>query len=46
MSTVRNADQIILLDRGRVLETGTHEELVDSRGGYFELVRNQLELAE
>jgi ATP-binding cassette subfamily B protein len=46
MSTVRNADQIILLDRGRVLEIGTHEELVDSRGGYFELVRNQLELAE
>jgi ATP-binding cassette subfamily B protein len=46
MSTVRNADQIILLDRGRVLEIGTHEELVDSRGSYFELVRNQLELAE
>jgi ATP-binding cassette subfamily B protein len=46
MSTVRKADQIILLDLGRVVETGTHEELVHNRGSYFELVRNQLELAE
>ena len=46
MSTVRRADQIILLDRGRVLEIGTHEELVHNRGAYFDLVRNQLELAE
>ncbi len=46
MSTVRHADQIILLDHGEVVESGTHEELVRRRGGYFDLVRNQLELAE
>jgi len=46
MSTVRHADQIILLDRGSVLERGTHQELVGSRGHYFDLVRNQLDLAE
>ena len=44
LSTVRNADQIIVLDQGRVVEQGTHQSLVDERGYYFELVRNQLEL--
>jgi ABC-type bacteriocin/lantibiotic exporters, contain an N-terminal double-glycine peptidase domain len=46
MSTVRHADQIILLDHGEIVEVGTHEELVACRGGYFNLVRNQLELGE
>jgi ATP-binding cassette subfamily B protein len=46
MSTVRHADQIILLDQGEIVEVGTHEELVACRGGYFNLVRNQLELGE
>lgn len=44
LSTVKNADQIIVLDKGRVVETGTHEELTRKRGAYYTLVRNQLEL--
>jgi ATP-binding cassette subfamily B protein len=46
MSTVKHADQIVLLDGGKVLEIGTHEELIASRGGYFDLVRNQLDLGD
>ena len=44
LSTVRNADQIIVLEHGRVAEAGTHEELTRKRGAYYQLVRNQLEL--
>jgi ATP-binding cassette subfamily B protein len=44
LSTVRNADQIIVLDHGRMVEQGQHEELTRSRGPYFTLVKNQLEL--
>lgn len=44
LSTVKNADQIIVLDGGQILEQGTHDELVSSRKKYFELIRNQLEL--
>ncbi len=44
LSTVRNADHIIVLDKGRITEQGTHAELIDARGQYFQLVRNQLEL--
>lgn len=43
LSTVRNADQIIVIDGGRVVEAGTHESLIVSRGTYYNLVRNQLE---
>lgn len=44
LSTVRHADQIIVLDQGRIAECGTHEELVGVRGQYYTLVKNQLEL--
>lgn len=44
LSTVRNADQILVLENGKVVETGTHEELTEKKGTYFTLVKNQLEL--
>ncbi len=44
LSTVKNADQIIVLEKGEVVETGTHRELVASRGAYFNLIKDQLEL--
>ncbi|MGE5343157.1 MAG: peptidase domain-containing ABC transporter, partial [Candidatus Omnitrophota bacterium] len=44
LSTVKNADQIVVLDKGRIIEKGTHQELTQLRGAYFNLVKNQLEL--
>ena len=44
LSTVKNADQIIVLDGGKILETGHHDELVRLKGKYYSLVKNQLEL--
>lgn len=44
LSTVRGADQIVVLDNGRIIETGNHESLIEKRGAYYNLVKNQLEL--
>ena len=44
LSTVRHADKIIVLDKGKVVEEGNHTELVALRGEYYRLVKNQLEL--
>jgi ATP-binding cassette, subfamily B, bacterial len=44
LSTVRNANQIIVLQEGKIAETGTHETLVRNKGAYYNLVKNQLEL--
>lgn len=44
LSTVKDADQIVVLDQGTIVEKGTHSELSALKGKYFELVKNQLEL--
>lgn len=46
LSTVRNADQIVVLEKGEIVEQGTHEELTSLRGAYYKLVKNQLELGK
>lgn len=44
LSTVKNADQIVVIDHGKVVEEGNHESLTAKRGAYYNLVKNQLEL--
>lgn len=44
LSTVKNADQIVVLDDGEIIETGNHKELTMKKGAYYHLVKNQLEL--
>jgi ATP-binding cassette subfamily B protein len=44
LSTVKNADQIIVLEKGKIVELGNHTDLTALRGSYYELVKNQLEL--
>jgi ATP-binding cassette subfamily B protein len=44
LSTVKNADQILVMESGRIIEAGNHHELITVKGSYFNLVKNQLEL--
>jgi ATP-binding cassette, subfamily B, bacterial len=46
LSTVKNADQIVVLNKGIISEKGTHRELINLKGEYFQLVKNQLELGD
>ena len=46
LSTVQNADQIVVLEKGRIVEIGTHQSLSAKRGPYYQLVKNQLELGQ
>jgi ATP-binding cassette subfamily B protein len=46
LSTVRDADKIVVLDGGKIVEEGTHQELTATRGKYYQLVKNQLELGQ
>lgn len=44
LSTVKNADNIVVLDAGKIVEEGTHQELANKRGYYYNLVKNQIDL--
>jgi ATP-binding cassette subfamily B protein len=44
LSTVKNADKIVVIEKGKIVEEGTHEELTEMKGAYYTLVKNQLEL--
>lgn len=44
LSTVKNADNIVVLDKGQIIEQGTHFDLTEAKGAYYQLVKNQLEL--
>lgn len=45
LSTVMNADQIVVLDKGKIIEKGNHNELIKLKGNYYELVKNQLQIS-
>lgn len=44
LSTVQNADNVVVMEAGKVIESGTHKELTAKKGAYYTLVKNQLEL--
>lgn len=46
LSTVKNAHQIVVLDKGKIVEKGNHEELIKLKGSYYHLVKNQLDLGK
>ncbi|KAA0784455.1 ABC transporter ATP-binding protein, partial [Bacillus thuringiensis] len=43
LSTIKSADQIIVLDRGTILEKGSHDELMKKRGRYYDMYKTQME---
>ena len=46
LSTVRDADNIVVIDNGQIAEQGTHQQLVERKGKYYTLIKNQLELGK
>ena len=46
LSTVQNAHQIVVLDKGKIIEQGNHKELIEFKGSYYHLVKNQLNLGK
>ncbi len=46
LSTIRDADKIVVIELGKIVEQGTHEQLIEKKGFYYELVKNQITLAE
>jgi ABC-type multidrug transport system fused ATPase/permease subunit len=46
LSTIKNADSIVVIDQGNIVEQGTHIELIKQKGHYYELIKNQVELAD
>lgn len=46
LSTVKNADNIIVLDKGQIVEEGNHDNLIQKKGTYYQLVKNQLEISK
>ena len=46
LSTVKDADQIVVLDEGKIVEQGKHADLIGRKGYYYTLVKNQLELGQ
>tara|TARA_B110000908_G_scaffold171799_1_gene235951 strand:+ start:460 stop:1485 length:1026 start_codon:yes stop_codon:yes gene_type:complete len=46
LSTVKNAHQIVVLDKGKIVEIGNHTTLIENKGNYYHLVKNQLELGK
>ncbi|MDX8554958.1 peptidase domain-containing ABC transporter [Tenacibaculum sp. 1B UA] len=46
LSTVKNAHQIVVLDKGKIVEVGNHDSLIQEKGNYYHLVKNQLELGK
>lgn len=46
LSTVKNADQVVVLDKGKIIEQGNHKQLTEMKGAYYNLVKNQLELGD
>ncbi len=46
LRTVKNADNIVVLDKGKVIEEGTHGQLIKKRAAYYSLIKNQLELGD